>query len=154
MAGNYLADRWANKKIAILHDNTTYGKGLAERDRKAVEQTGRNQKQFTKRMYRGKNDYLAESAAYAGRGYRRAVWWVAIIRKSPSWPGRPAIAATVRSVRRGRCLATEELDLIAGPAAEGIVFTFVADPRQSTKAAPVAERFRAQSFEPAGATRC
>src|SRR4029450_1083997 len=28
--GNYLADHWPDKKIAILHDNTAYGKGLAE----------------------------------------------------------------------------------------------------------------------------
>jgi branched-chain amino acid transport system substrate-binding protein len=26
MAGDYLADYWADKKIAILHDNTTWGK--------------------------------------------------------------------------------------------------------------------------------
>ena len=30
VAGNYLADHWADKKIAILHDNTTFGKGVAE----------------------------------------------------------------------------------------------------------------------------
>ena len=27
VAGNYLADHWADKKIAILHDDTTFGKG-------------------------------------------------------------------------------------------------------------------------------
>ena len=30
VAGNYLADHWPDKKIAILHDNTTFGKGVAE----------------------------------------------------------------------------------------------------------------------------
>ena len=30
VAGNYLADHWSDKKIAILHDDTTFGKGLAE----------------------------------------------------------------------------------------------------------------------------
>jgi branched-chain amino acid transport system substrate-binding protein len=28
--GNYLADHWPEQKIAILHDNTTFGKGIAE----------------------------------------------------------------------------------------------------------------------------
>ena len=27
VAGDYLADHWVDKKIAILHDNTTFGKG-------------------------------------------------------------------------------------------------------------------------------
>ncbi len=30
VAGNYLADHWADKKIAILHDNTTCGRGIAQ----------------------------------------------------------------------------------------------------------------------------
>ncbi len=30
VAGNYLGDHWGDKKIAILHDDTTYGKGLAD----------------------------------------------------------------------------------------------------------------------------
>jgi branched-chain amino acid transport system substrate-binding protein len=36
MAGNYLADHWAGKKIAILHDNTTYGKGISELTKKQL----------------------------------------------------------------------------------------------------------------------
>jgi branched-chain amino acid transport system substrate-binding protein len=30
LIGNYLADHWSDKKIAILHDDTAYGKGAAE----------------------------------------------------------------------------------------------------------------------------
>ena len=30
VVGNYLADHWPDQKIAIFHDNTTFGKGLAE----------------------------------------------------------------------------------------------------------------------------
>ena len=42
--------------------------------------------------------------------------------------------------------------MIAGPAAEGILFTFAADPRRNAEAASVVERFRAENFEPAGYT--
>ena len=41
VAGNYLADRWAGKKVAIFHDGTTYGKGLADETRKQLNQAGR-----------------------------------------------------------------------------------------------------------------
>ena len=33
VAGNYLADHWPDKKIAILHDGTTFGQGVAEETR-------------------------------------------------------------------------------------------------------------------------
>ena len=52
----------------------------------------------------------------------------------------------------GDAMATEEFALIAGPAAEGTLFTFAADPRRNAEAAPVVERFRAENFEPAGYT--
>jgi branched-chain amino acid transport system substrate-binding protein len=52
----------------------------------------------------------------------------------------------------GDAMATEEFSLIAGPAAEGTLFTFGADPRRNAEAAPVVARFRAENFEPAGYT--
>jgi branched-chain amino acid transport system substrate-binding protein len=30
IGGDYLADHWGNSNIAIVHDTSTYGKGLAE----------------------------------------------------------------------------------------------------------------------------
>jgi branched-chain amino acid transport system substrate-binding protein len=45
-------------------------------------------------------------------------------------------------------MATEELGLIAGSAADGTTFTFVPDPRHNPDAAPIVERFRAENFEP------
>ena len=38
--GNYLADHWPDKKIAILHDDTTYGKGIAEEVKKNLNRRG------------------------------------------------------------------------------------------------------------------
>ena len=48
MAGNYLADHWADKKIAILHDNTAFGKGIAEETKKQLNRRG-----VTEAIYRG-----------------------------------------------------------------------------------------------------
>src|SRR4029450_13407818 len=38
--GNYLADHWPEKKIAILHDDTIFGKGIAEEPRKQLNRRG------------------------------------------------------------------------------------------------------------------
>ena len=61
VAGNYLADHWADKKIAILHDNTTFGKGSAEETKKQLNRRG-----VTEAIYEayvpGKDDYATEIA--------------------------------------------------------------------------------------------
>jgi len=40
VAGNLLADEFGNKKIAILHDKTAYGKGLADETKKQLNKRG------------------------------------------------------------------------------------------------------------------
>ncbi len=40
IAGNHLADRWGEKKIAILHDGQAYGRGLAEETKKTLNARG------------------------------------------------------------------------------------------------------------------
>jgi branched-chain amino acid transport system substrate-binding protein len=150
VAGNYLADHWGDKKIAILHDNTTYGKGLADETKKQLNKRG-----VTEAIYQasspGKNDYSAEIAAL--RAAHIAVLYLG---------GRHAEAALLARAARDRgyalqlvsgdAMATEEFGLIAGPAAEGTLFTFGPDPHRNPEAAPVVARFRAEGFEPEGKT--
>jgi branched-chain amino acid transport system substrate-binding protein len=150
VAGNYLADHWADKKIAILHDNTTYGKGLADETKKQLNKRG-----VTEAIHQaytpGKNDYSAEIAAlqaadiavlYVG-GYNTEVALMARAARDRGY--------AVQLVS-GDAMSTEAFSLIAGPAAEGTLFTFVADPRRNAEAVSVVERFRAENFEPEGYT--
>jgi branched-chain amino acid transport system substrate-binding protein len=150
MAGNYLADHWADEKIAILHDNTTWGKGIAEASKKQLNHRG-----VTEAIYQtyvpGKHDYGEEIAelqaadiavVYIG-GYLTEVALMARAARARSYPVQLVV---------GPSLATEEFGLIAGRAAEGTLFTFLADPRRNPEAAPVVEEFRAFGFEPEGYT--
>jgi branched-chain amino acid transport system substrate-binding protein len=61
VAGTYLADHWPDKKIAILHDDTSFGKGIAEETKKQLNRRG-----LTETIYRayvpGRNNYGAEIA--------------------------------------------------------------------------------------------
>ena len=99
----------------------------------------------------GKNDYSAEIAAmqtadiavlFVG-GYHTEV---ALMARSARDRGYPVQFVT------GSALATEEFNLIAGPAGEGTLFTFLPDPRRKPEAAAVVARFRADNFEPEGYT--
>jgi branched-chain amino acid transport system substrate-binding protein len=146
MAGNYLADHWADQKIAILHDNTTFGKGIAEGTKKQLNKRG-----LTEAIYQayvpGKVDYGAEidqlqaadiAASYIG-GYHTEIALMARAARDRGYP--------IQLVAGG-VLASEDFGLIAGSAAEGALFTDVADPRRRSEAAFVIERFRASGFEP------
>ena len=150
VAGDYLANEWAGKKVAILHDDTTYGKGLADETKAQLNKRG-----VTEAAYEaytpGKSDYSSEIAAlqaadiavlYIG-GYHAEV---ALIARAAHDRGYSVQLVT------GDTMSTEDFALIAGPAAEGVLFTFGADPRKNPEAASVVERFRADGYEPAGYT--
>jgi branched-chain amino acid transport system substrate-binding protein len=150
MAANYLADRWSGEKIAILHDNTTFGKGVAEETKKQLNNLG-----VTEAIYQayvpGQNNYGAEvdqlqvagiAAVFIG-GYHTEIALMARAARDRGY--------TVQLVT-GVTLASEDFGLIAGTAAEGALFTDVADPRRNVEAAAVVERFRASGFEPEGYT--
>jgi branched-chain amino acid transport system substrate-binding protein len=146
LAGDYLADRWKDQKIAILHDNTTYGKGLAEETNKQLIK-----RRVTAAAFQAyepkKDDYSDEIAALEKSG-------IAAIYVGGYYTDIALMARTARdrgySVQfiGGDTMATEEYDLIAGPAAEGTLFTFPTDPRQNAEAKSVVESFRAANFEP------
>jgi branched-chain amino acid transport system substrate-binding protein len=150
VAGNYLADHWADKKIAILHDNTTWGKGTAEGTKKQLNGRG-----VTEAIYEayvpGESDYgppiarlqAADIAVVFIGGYHTEVALMARAARARSYPVQLVV---------GPSLATEEFGLIAGRAAEGTLFTFLADARRNAEAAPAVERFRASGFEPEGYT--
>jgi branched-chain amino acid transport system substrate-binding protein len=150
VAGNYLADHWSDKKIAILHDNTTFGKGVAELTKKQL-----NRRDLTETIYQayvpGQNNYGAEidalqiadiAVAFIG-GYHTEIGLMARAAQDRDYPVR---------LLAGLTLATEEFGLIGGPGAEGTLFIDNPDARQNAEAAPVVERFRASGFEPEGAT--
>jgi branched-chain amino acid transport system substrate-binding protein len=150
VAGDYLADHYADQKIAILHDNTTWGAGIAEATRKQLNRRG-----VTEALYDayvpGGNDYVPEIAKLQAADIA-----VVFIGGYHTEVGLMARAARDRGYQvqlvTGSSLASEEFGLIAGPAAEGTLFTFLADPRRNPEAAPVVERFRASGFEPEGYT--
>jgi branched-chain amino acid transport system substrate-binding protein len=148
--GNYLADHWPDQKIAILHDNTTYGKSVADEVKKNLNSRG-----LTETIYQ---TYVPDKVSYGAEiddlhaadidvvfigGYHPEIALMARAARDRGYP--------VQLVASG-VLASEEFGLIAGPAAEGTLFTDSADPRGRGQAAPVVARFRESGYEPEGIT--
>jgi branched-chain amino acid transport system substrate-binding protein len=150
LAGNFLADHWPDQKIAILHDDTSFGKGIAEETKKQF-----NRRRLTEAIYRayvpGRTSYAAEIAELEAADI--AVLYVGGYHTEMALMARAARdRGYLVQLVTGGTLATEDFGLIAGPAAEGAIFLDVADARQRTEAAPVIERFQASGFEPEGYT--
>ncbi len=150
VAGDYLADHFGDKKIAILHDKTAYGKGLADETKAKLNARG-----ITETMYEaytaGEKDYSALVSKLKGAGID--VIYLGgyhtegglIIRQAAEQGYKPQLVS-------GDALVTEEFWKITGDTGEGTLMTFSPDPRKNPDAAPVVERFRAASIEPEGYT--
>ncbi len=150
VAGNYLADDWGDKKIAILHDNSTYGKGLADETRKQLNKRGVKEAMYLD-YTPGESDYsrlvsrigsASIDVMYVG-GYSAEA---GLILREASNQGLEV------QLVGGDSLTTEDFWMVAGPVGQGTLLTFGPDPRVNPEAAEVVGRFRAENFEPGGYT--
>ena len=148
VAGNYLADNFGDKKIAILHDKTAYGKGLADETKKQLNERGIQEAMY-EAYTAGEKDYTALISKLKGEGID--VIYVGgyhteaglMIRQAHEQGYKPQLVS-------GDALVTDEYWKITGETGEGTLMTFSPDPRKNAVAAPVVERFRAKGIEPEG----
>ena len=115
IAGDYLAERWGDQDIAIVHDGQAYGAGLAEAVEEAAEQRGVSPRSMFETIEPGKADYgdLIDRLQASGidvlffGGY--AAESALIIRQARSaviticsWSGRTTSTAITSGGSRGR----------------------------------------------------
>jgi branched-chain amino acid transport system substrate-binding protein len=146
----WIADHYKGKKIAILHDKSAYGKGLATVVKDKLNAAGVNEILF-EGINPGEKDYSAivsklkaagAEFVYFG-GYHPEAGL--ILRQASDQGYKPQLMT-------GDSIATSEFWQISGPAGEGTLFTFPSDPRRSPTAAKALEQFKAQGFNPEGFT--
>jgi branched-chain amino acid transport system substrate-binding protein len=146
IAGDYLADRWSDRKIAIVHDSSAYGQGLAEEVKKRLNHRGISEALLA--TYQPEtmdySDLLGQLRAasvevlYLG-GYSPEAGL--IIRQARDREYRVQLVA-------GDSLSTGEFWLVAGPAGEGTLFTSFSDPTHEPRAAEVMGRLKGQLQQP------
>ena len=148
VAGDYLAKHFKDEKIAILNDNSAYGKGLADETAKALHAAGG--KEVLATAYTpGEKDYSSlvsrlkqagVSVIYVG-GYHTEAGL--IIRQAKE----QGLKATMVG---GDALVTAEFWQIAGESGAGTMMTFPPDPRLMKTAADVVKEFKAKKVDPEG----
>jgi branched-chain amino acid transport system substrate-binding protein len=146
VAGAYILKNFKGKKVAIVHDKTTYGQGLADETKKAMTKGG-----LKEVLYEGVNLGEKDFSALVSKikaANADLVYWGGlhtegglIVRqmrdqglKDRDDVGRRHHVGRVRDRRR--------------PGVEGTLMTFAPDPRKRAEAKAIVEKFRANKFEP------
>ncbi|SFL90982.1 branched-chain amino acid transport system substrate-binding protein [Bradyrhizobium sp. NFR13] len=150
VAADYIARNFKGKNVAILNDKTTYGKGLADETKKALNKAG-----FTEKMFesytKGDKDFNSIVSrlkrenidlVYVG-GYHQEAGL--ILRQMRDQGLKTVLMA-------GDAMNDKEFASITGPAAEGTLFTFGPDPRNKPTAKAIVEKFKAKNIDPEGYT--
>jgi len=150
VAGKFLAEKYAGKNVAILHDKTAYGKGIADETKKNMNAAGLQEVMY-EAYSAGEKDYSALvskmkqagiDAFYLG-GYHTEG---GLIIRQAREQGLQAQMVSEDA------LVTAEFWSIAGPAGEGTLMTFQPDPRKLDSAKGVVEKFTAAGYDPEGYT--
>ncbi len=148
VAGKFLAEKFGDKNIAIVHDKTAYGKGLADETKKYMNEAGKQEAVY-EAYTAGEKDYTALvsklkseniDVLYVGGYHTEAGLIVRQMRDQ----GMETLLVS------GDALVTDEYWQITGDAGEGTIMTFSPDPRKNEEAAPVVAEFKAKNIEPEG----
>ncbi|MBL8702502.1 MAG: branched-chain amino acid ABC transporter substrate-binding protein [Alphaproteobacteria bacterium] len=150
IAGRWLASNYKGKKVAIIHDKSTYGKGLADETKKAMNAAGLREAMY-EAITQGDKDFTAliskmkqagVDVIYHGGYHTEAGLMVRQAREQ----GFGAVFVS------GDALVDNEYWKITGPAGQGTIMTFAPDPRNAPTAKGIVEKFKAQGFDPEGYT--
>jgi branched-chain amino acid transport system substrate-binding protein len=148
VAGRYIAQNMKGQRVAILHDNTAYGRGLAEETKKALNAAG-VQEELYSAYTPGERDYSAIVSRL-----QQANIGVIYLGGYHTEGGLILRQAKERGMNvtliGGDALVTNEFWQITGAAGEGTLMTFSSDPRKRSTAAEVVQRFRAKNIDPEG----
>ncbi len=148
VAGDYIVKNFKGKKVAIVHDKTAYGKGLADETQKTINQGGVKEVMY-EGINTGEKDYSALVSKLKANGVD-LVYFGGL---------HPEAGLIVRQMRdqgmdtilfSGDGITDKEFWTIAGPGAAGTLMTFGPDPRNNPAAKEIVEKFKAKGVDPEG----
>jgi branched-chain amino acid transport system substrate-binding protein len=149
-AADYVVDHGLAGRIAIVHDRSAYGKGIADEFRKRLNQRGVRETMY-EAVAQGDEEF-GDLIARMGDSSIDLIYFGGYFTESGLF---------VRQARQQGLTATMVVTSgsfnpqywdLAGPAAEGTLATFGPETRGLPSAAEVAKRFEAEGFSPEGYT--
>jgi branched-chain amino acid transport system substrate-binding protein len=150
IAGAWLADKYKGKAVAVIHDKTTYGQGLADETKKAMNAAG-----LTERLYDGvgvgDKDFTALITRMKSQGVE-AIYFGGLHTEAALLVRQAREQGLGAQLVSGDGIVSAEFATIAGRASDGVIMTFDSDPRKAPGARQVVARFTQQGYDPEGYT--
>jgi branched-chain amino acid transport system substrate-binding protein len=146
VAGAYIAKHFKGKKIAVVHDKTTYGQGLADETRKAMKAKGMKEVLY-EGINTGEKDFSALVSKIKASG-ADLVYWGGLHTEGGLIIRQMRDAGVKAPLMGGDGITTDELASVAGPGVEGTLMTYGPDARKNPAAKAAVEKFRKKNFEP------
>jgi branched-chain amino acid transport system substrate-binding protein len=146
VAGAYLAEKFKDAKIAVVHDKTPYGQGLADETKKAMNAAG-----VTEVMYEGVNIGDKDFSALIGKMKEAGVsiiYWGGLHTEAGLIIRQAADQGLKATLVSGDGIVSNELASIAGDAVAGTLNTFGPDPTLNPDNKEIVEKFKAAGFNP------
>jgi len=142
----YARDHLKGKKIAIVHDKTTYGKGLADAARDNMHKFGIKEVLYDG-VNTGEKDYSAIVSKIKESGAQYLMWGGlhtegGLIIRQMRDQGMKTVMIS------GDGITDTEFAQIGGPGVEGTLMSFGPDPRNNPAAKEVVAEFKAKNFDP------
>jgi branched-chain amino acid transport system substrate-binding protein len=147
IAGTYIVNNFKGKKIAVLHDKTPYGKGLADETKKVMNKAG-VQEVLYEGVNPGEKDFSALVSKLKASGIEMAYWGglhteLGLIIRQMRDQGLNTVAMGADGI------VSEEFASIGGPGVAGTKMTFPPDPRNRPEVKEIVQRFQEQrKFNP------
>lgn len=147
LAAKIILQRFKGKRIAFVHDKTTYGQGLADETRRALAKGG-----LKGVLYEGVNKDDRDFTAVISK-IRQArpdlVFWGGLHSAGGLILRQMRAQGIKAPLMGGDGITDDEFAAIAGPGAEGTLMTFSPDPRTNPANKAIIELFRSKRmFEP------
>ena len=146
VAGEYILKHFKGKKIALVHDKTTYGKGLADEVRKAINKGGMKDVLY-EGINTGDKDFSALVSKIKQSG-AALVYWGGLYTEGGFIVRQMRDQGVKAPMMGGDGITSDEFASVGGPGVEGTLMTYGPDPRNKPEAKKVVEEFRAKKFEP------
>ncbi len=147
-AADIVAKLYKGQKIAILHDKTTYGKGLADEFRKKMRRAYKVRPVLYEGISVGERDFSAVVSKIK-RSDAAMVYWGGLHTEGGLLLRQMREQGVKAPLMGGDGITSDEFAAIAGPAAEGTLMTFSPDPRTNPANKAIVEKFRKErKFEP------
>ena len=146
VAGTYILKHFKGKKIAVVHDKTTYGKGLADEMKKAINAGGIKEVLY-EGINTGEKDYSALVSKIKQSG-ADLVYFGGLYTEGGLIVRQMRDQGVKAPLMGGDGITSDEFASVGGPGVEGTLMTYGPDPRHKPEAKKVVAEFRAKKFEP------